>query len=188
MQKITLLTIVLAFSSLFNTVFGQAAAQAQPKTWSVASSALKFKIKNAGISVEGKFAGIAASVNFNTADVANASVEATIDTKSINTNSTMRDNHLRKDEYFGADKFPKITLKSVSFTKKSASIYSGVFKLTVKNTTKEITIPFTFTETAGKATVKGSFTINRITYGIGGSSMVMGDDVTINFDLSLVGK
>ncbi len=92
----------------------------------------------------------------------------------------MRDEHLRKPEYFDAAAYPRIILQSTKIEKTGPISFTGTFKLTIKNVTKEIKIPFMFLKTADKTEIKGSFKINRINYTVGEDSFTMSDDVTIN--------
>lgn len=156
---------------------------AQNKEWKVVSSSIKFKIKNAGFNVEGSFSGLAAKIIFDNDKIIGNMMEASIDAKSINTNNGSRDGHLRKVEYFDVATFPKITMAATLFGKDKDGGWRGYFKLTIKNKTKEIAVPFTFVEKDGKAIIKGSFTINRLDFGVGGSSMILSDYATINIEV-----
>ena len=75
-----------------------------------------------------------------------------------------------------------MSLSSVSFKKNSGNNFTGVFNLTVKGITKPIEVPFTYATVATGNLFKGSFKINRKDFKIGGNSMTMSDDVTINFE------
>ena len=147
--------------------------------WKVKTSAITFKIKNAGISVDGSFTGLEADIKFNSLKPEEGSIKASVDTKTINTGIEMRNNHLSKPEYFDVEKYPKITLQSVKIEKTGPITFSGTFKLTIKNVTKEVIIPFNFLKIPEKTEFKGSFSINRKDYGVGGSSLTLSDDVTV---------
>ncbi len=151
--------------------------------WKVKSSAITFKIKNAGMTVDGSFTGLEADINFNPLKPEEASIKASVNSKSVNTGNNMRDEHLSKPEYFDVAKFPKITLQSSKIEKTGPITYKGTFKLTVKNVTKEVIIPFTFMKIPEKTEFKGSFSINRKDYGVGESSMTLSDNATISLDI-----
>jgi polyisoprenoid-binding protein YceI len=146
----------------------------------IKSADITFKIKNAGLTVDGKFAGFSAQIQFDPARLSESHIQASVDTKTIDTGIGLRDNHLRKEEYFGVDKFPKIQMNSVKFVAKGGNAYVGTFQLTIKNVTKSVEIPFTFTENNGLSEFKGSFTINRRNYNVGGNSWTMVDNVILN--------
>jgi polyisoprenoid-binding protein YceI len=156
---------------------------AQNKEWKVASSSIKFKIKNAGFNVEGSFSGLDAKIIFDNNKIIGNSMEASLNAASINTNNGSRDGHLKKAEYFDVVTFPKLTMAATLFGKEKDGNWRGYFKLTIKNKTKEIAVPFTFIEKDGKASIKGSFTINRLDFGVGESSLILSDYATINIEV-----
>jgi polyisoprenoid-binding protein YceI len=153
--------------------------------WKIKSSAITFKIKNAGLTVDGSFTGMEAEIKFNPLKPEEAVIKASVNSKSINTGNDMRDGHLRKPEYFDTDKFPKITLQSVKIEKTGPITYNGAFNLTMKGVTKPVLIPFTFMKIPEKTEMKGTFTINRRDYGVGGSSISMADNATVTILVDL---
>lgn len=155
-------------------------------TWKVKTSAVTFKIKNAGLTVDGTFSGLEADIKFNPLKPEEAIMKASVNTKSVNTGNDMRDAHIRKPEYFDAEKFPKITLQSTKIEKTGPITYKGTFNLTMKGVTKEVIIPFNFLKIPEKTEFKGSFSINRRDYGVGGSSISMADNATVSFDIIVV--
>lgn len=159
---------------------------AQVKT-TVTKSAITFKIKNMGISCTGAFSGLQADVQFKPADLAGSSILASVETATINTDNEMRDNHLKSADYFDIATYPKITLKSVSFKHKNGDNYTGSFNVTIKDKTKLIEVPFTYTEKDNAATFNGNFKINRRDFGLGGNSLVLADEatVTVNVESSI---
>ena len=155
----------------------------ETSTWKIKSSAITFKIKNAGLNVDGAFTGLEADIKFNPLKPEEALIKAVVNSKSLNTGNNMRDGHLRKPEYFDADKFPKILLQSTKIEKTGPVTFKGSFNLTMKGITKEVIIPFTFMKIPEKTELKGSFSINRRDFGIGGKSISMSDNVTIGLSV-----
>ena len=136
--------------------------------------------------VDGGFEGLSAKINFDAAKSYSNHIEASADAKTINTDNEGRDKHLKKEEYFSADKFPKISLSASTFAKQADGSFKGYFKLTLKGVTKDIVIPFTFIEKDNKATISGSFKINKRDYNVGESSLILSDNVIIDIELKLV--
>lgn len=153
--------------------------------WKVKSSAITFKIKNAGITVDGTFTGLEADIKFNPLKPEEGTIKASILTKSINTGNDMRDGHLRKQEYFDVEKYSKIMLQSTKIQKTGPITFNGTFKLTIKNVTKDVIIPFTFIKIPEKTEFKGAFTINRLDYGVGSNSMTLSDNATITLAVNV---
>lgn len=167
----------ILFQLFLATFFIQiATAQSDQK---VTSSAVTFKIKNMGVAAEGKFVGLKATINFNKNQLDKSSIEASIDTKTLDSDNSLRDNHIKKEEFFDVEKYPEITMKSVSFNQQKGDNYTGMFDLTIKNKTKRIKIPFTYTENGSNASFKGNFTITRSDFNLGGKSMVLADDAQV---------
>jgi len=157
----------------------------QQPNWKVKSSAITFKIKNAGLTVNGSFSNLDATINFNPLKPEDANIKASVNANTINTGIEMRDNHLKKPEYFDVEKYPKISIQSTKIEKTGPVSFIGTFKLTMKGTSKEIKIPFNFLKLADKTELKGSFTLNRLDYNIGGNSLTLGDNVTVNIVLQV---
>jgi len=148
-------------------------------------SSITFKIKNAGIGIDGSFKGFQGTVDFNPADLERSKFDVSVDAKTIDTDNNMRDNHLREDEYFGVEKHPKISMKSTSVTKVSDSKYKATFDLTLKGKTKSVSFPFSYNKTSTGYKLNGSFEIDRRDFGVGGSSWILSDDVKVFIDLEV---
>ncbi len=161
---------------------------AQNSEWTVTSSTIKFKIKNAGFMVDGTFGGLEAKINFDATKSYSNSIEANIEAKTINTGNNSRDKHLKKEEYFSIEKYPKIILNASTFAKQPDGSFKGYFKLTIKSTTKDVVMPFTFSESNTSALIKGSFAINRIDYEIGESGLILSNNATISIEAKLTKK
>jgi polyisoprenoid-binding protein YceI len=136
-----------------------------------------------GINTGGSFSGLKADIKFDPAHLDASTIEASIDTKTINTDNENRDHHLKSDSYFDAEKYPEITMKSISFKHKSGDSYTGVFNLTIKHKTNSVEVPFIYSENGNTASFKGTLRIKRTDYGVGGKSLVMSNDVTITINV-----
>jgi polyisoprenoid-binding protein YceI len=145
----------------------------------VTNSSVKFEIKNMGINTGGSFSGLKADIKFDPEHLDVSTIEASIDTKTINTDNETRDHHLKSDSYFDADKYPEITMKSMSFKRKNGDSFAGMFKLTIKDKTNPVEVPFTYSENGNTTSFKGTLKIKRTDYGLGGKSLVMANDVTV---------
>lgn len=156
-------------------------------SWAPTTGSVKFHIKNAGITVDGSLSGISAAVTFDEDDLANSSIYASVKVNTINTGIGKRDEHLKAEEYFNAAKYPKIEMKSTSFTKTSKG-YNGVFNLTIKGKTKSVNVPFTFDNKGETGTFKGKLKIDRLDFGVGESSFVLSDDVKVDITLNVKKK
>lgn len=99
-------------------------------------SMVGFKVRHLGVAyVTGKFDAFDGTLTFD-GDTLTA-IEGTIDAKSINTANTKRDDHLRGDDFFSADKFPSITFKSTKVTQTGNTV-AVVGDLTIRDVTKTV--------------------------------------------------
>lgn len=142
-----------------------------------------FSINNFGLATRGEFKGLKGTIKWVPENPATSSFNVTIDANSINTDNEMRDSHLRDQEYFDVGKYPNISFTSSGITGSNGQ-YSAVGNLTIKNKTKNITIPFTVEQTSNGYQFNSSFSINRRDYGVGGGSMVMSDVVKVTLKIT----
>ena len=158
------------------------------QSWKInpAGTTIGFVIKNAGISVDGNFKGLSGEINFDNKELSKSFFNVSIDASSVNTDNTKRDAHLKKKEYFDVVTYSKITFKTKSITPGSEGKYIAAGDLTIKGKTKEIKFPFTFTPNASGGTFQGSFTLNRLDFGVGESSWILSDDAMISLVVAVI--
>lgn len=135
-------------------------------------SSVTFNIRNFGFGVDGTFTGLQGKILFDPKDPGKANFEVSVDAATVNTDNSLRDNHLKKEEYFDVQNHARIRFVStgVAGGKDGKYIMSG--KLTIKTTTKDISFPFTASPMGNDYIFSGSFTINRRDFGVGGSSTI----------------
>lgn len=166
----------LFFCLLF---FGAAGQNFQPVA---DKSNVSFSIKNFGVGTGGQFTGLEGTIVFDKASPEKSSFDVTVNAASVNTDNSARDNHLRKEEYFDVEKFPKISFKSAKISSKGSG-YAVTGTLTIKGTSKNISFPFTAVQAGDELQLGGSFQIDRRDYKVGGNSMVLGDKVTVTLQV-----
>jgi polyisoprenoid-binding protein YceI len=139
-------------------------------------SSISFKIHNLGFSIPGTFSGLKGIIYFDPVHIEQSNFDVSIDASSVNTDNNMRDDHLRGETYFDVKKYPRIQLSSTKITptnKKGTYLFVG--KLTIKTTTKDVSFPFTADASGGGYLFKGSFTMNRRDFNVGGASIISND-------------
>jgi polyisoprenoid-binding protein YceI len=123
------------------------------------SYAVKFDTKGAS----GIIKGLKGAINFDEANLPGSGFDVTIDVNTLSTGNGMKNHHAKSESFFDAGKYPLIHFVS-SKIEKTTDGYLATGKLTIKETTKNVTIPFTFEGSGNEGTFKGNFEINRTDY------------------------
>jgi len=149
--------------------------------------------------VEGSFKSFDGSLEAEKADFSDAKIFFSIDVNSINTDNENRDKHLKSDDFFSAEKFPKIKFVSTSFQPIGGNKYKLTGDLTIKDVTKQVVFDVSYGGTVNifggtHIGFKAKTTINRFDYNLkwdkvtetGGMIVGKDVDITINIDLKKV--
>jgi len=158
--------------------------RADPSHLVDAQCTVNFAVINAGFEVEGTLKVKNADIRFDPDNLLQASIQVTADPSSIETGIGIRDKHLRRSDYFDTNTYPEIRLQSKSFRHARKNEFVGKFDLTIKSTTKEITIPFTRKKKGNTTYYEGDFEINRLNFNIGENSLTLSESVRINVSAS----
>ncbi len=143
-------------------------------------------------SVEGKFDKFEGVIQVEK-NIEKSKVELTIDSTSISTGVTKRDDHLKSPDFFDAKKFPKLTFVSSKITQKDNDL-TIVGTLKIKDKSKEVTIDAKYLGEVkdgygqNKIAFKGKTKINRKEFGLTWSQAVeagpiVGDDIEISLNI-----
>ena len=104
-------------------------------------SDIMFKVKHLMISTAtGYFKKFDATVETENDDFANAKVYFEADIDSVDTKNAQRDAHLKSDDFFNAEQFPKMTFRSTSIEKEGDGEYKLKGDLTIRDITKPVTL------------------------------------------------
>ena len=161
-------------------------------------SEVEFKIKHLMIStVSGKFTQYTADVVAND-DFTNVTANFVADVNSITTFNDQRDGHLKSDDFFNAEAFPKITFNSTGLEKTSEETFKLKGDLTIRDVTKAISLDVTYnglmTDSYGqnKAVFEVTGKINRKEFNLNwtaiteAGSIVVSDEVRIHCNIQLI--
>src|SRR5580693_6792831 len=191
----TLLAPVLAVALLLTI---SAAAQDHDKdTWQLdpPHSSAQFSVRHLGVStVRGAFTKVSGTVQYDAANPTKASIQAAIESASVDTRVEARDNDLRSSRFLDTQKYPTITFQS----KKVEAAGDGKLKvtgdLTIHGVTKEVVLDVdgptaAIKDPMGKDRLRmgasASTKINRNDFGVGGLPGIVGDDITITLDIEM---
>lgn len=157
-----------------------------------AHSEISFKVKHLMITnVTGNFNQFDATLESNAADFSDAKITFEADVNSISTNNEQRDGHLKSDDFFAAEKFPKLSFTSKSLTKKTDEDYTLTGDLTIRGTTKtvELSVEYGGTVTDPYGQVKAGFEIsgkiNRKDFGLVWSATTEAGGIVVSDEVKL---
>jgi polyisoprenoid-binding protein YceI len=111
---------------------------------------------------KGTLSNVEAIVRIDPSDLTNSKVIGTVDVSTIDTGNEGRDNHLKADDIFDAEKYPKMSFESGSVTLEGDT-YLASGSLTIRDITKEVTFIITLEDKV----LVFSTTINADDYGVG---------------------
>lgn len=152
-------SLLIAFALLLNVSFSQKIAEKESK--------IDFKIGSVMWSkVKGTIPEIHGTVKFDENNLTASSFDVYVNVKGINTDNEKRDDHLRNPDFFEVEKYPKMLFKSTQIVKEKEG-YIAKGKLTVKDVSKAVEIPFIAVKTEGKTTLIGTLEIDRLDYNVG---------------------
>lgn len=164
-----------------------------------AHSEVTFKVKHLMITnVTGSFTKFDGTLESDAPDFTDAKVSFEADIDSISTNNEQRDAHLKADDFFAADKFPKLTFVSTGIDKKDDEDYVLTGNLTIRDVTKEVKLKVNLGGVAtdpwgqSKAGFEIDGKINRKDFGLtfnavtetGG--LMLSEDVKLNLQIQVI--
>ena len=177
-------------------------ASAQAPVWEIDKDHTNFYFRVTHIysDVIGRFNDYKGSVQFDPINPERSEISFEIEVKSIDTGLRKRDKHLRSEDFLDASEYPLITFKSSSIEKQDDSSLKLTGTLTIKDVSREISIPLSYAGTMGHPLVKntevagfnGEITIDRLEYGVGDGKYyqmrAVDKDVTILFTAEVMRK
>lgn len=191
-SRIALGAVILAAFAAAAPVF------AQSTTWQIdpAHANAQFTVRHLGISnVQGEFTKVTGTVTLDDKDISKSSVNATVDTTSLDSRVAARDKDV-KDTFLEVEKFPTMTFVSKKIARGADGRIQMTGDLTLHGVTKEVTFdvdgpsdvikdPWGNTRRGASASTK----IHRTDFGITKyPAAVIGEDITIQLDVEMVKK
>lgn len=171
------------------------AQELKPGTWNIDAthSIVGFSVRHMMVSkVRGRFEKFDATLTV-PEDPAQASIEATIDSGSINTDNRDRDAHIRSSDFFSVEDHPQFTFRSTGLEAKGEDfVLKG--DLSIKGNTHPIELALEFNGSTvdpyglDRAGFAATTQISRKEFGVDietpmdGGGVVVGDRITIQID------
>lgn len=174
------------------------------ETWNIDAdhSAIGFKIRHMMVSnVKGSFPAFSGTVQIDDQDITRSKVEVSIETASITTNISKRDEHLRSADFFDVAKYPLMTYVSTKVEKAGQGRLRVAGNLSLHGITREVILevegptaafkdPWGNIRRGATATAK----LNRKDFGLNWNAVIesggvlVGDEVSIELELEMIKK
>ena len=168
---------------------------AAPETYKIdpVHSFVMFKIRhmNAG-NVYGQFKDFKGTIVADKEDPAKSNFDIEIDTNSVDTKNSKRDEHVMGPDFLNSKQFPTMSFKSDSIKKVSDNEFEATGKITLHGVTKPLTTKII---NLGEATDKKgttrmgaetTFTVKRSEFGINAMPGAAGEDVTVTVAIEAI--
>ena len=172
-------------------LFAAAALPAAAQEWAIDKSLSKisFEVQAGGQAVSGEFKQFQAEIHFDPDDPESADISAAIDMNNVVTGQAQVDNGLLGKDWFDTQTYPTAGFRARSVKAgKGEGEYVIQATITIKDVSKDISLPFKLAVSEGEASVKGETAISRSEFGVGPkgpvSGMVIGDVVRLRLDLA----
>ena len=170
-------------------------------TWTLdpAHTRIGFVARHAMVTkVRGSFNEFDGTATVDGNDLSASKVSLTIKAASIDTRNEQRDGHLKSNDFLAMDEHPEITFVSTSVATGGEGDVDITGDLTIKGTTKSVTVPFEFdgvaTDPFGnqRAGFEGKTVINRTDYGVNFNAaletggVLVSEKITLEFEISAI--
>ncbi len=147
-----------------------------------------YKISFTNPDVSGTFDELSApSIVFDADKLASSKLSLKLEVSSINTGNGLMNKHAKGEEWFNAEKYPYIEFTS-SKIEKTAEGFKATGKLQMHGVSKEVSIPFTFSEKGNKATFNAKFNVDRSDFQIGKKNGGVAETIKITATIPVTKK
>ncbi len=147
--------------------------------------------------VRGDFHNITGTIEYDGKDVTNASINVTIDTRTLDTKLENRDNQLKGPDFLDVAKHPAMTFKSKRIEPLKNRVFRVIGDLTIRTVTREVVLdvegpspPITDRNVQVIGTT-ATARINRKDFGmtwnraLEAGGVLVGDEITITLDVQM---
>ena len=175
--------------------------QTATNTWTIdpVHSVAEFAVKHMMVStVKGRFRSMEGTIYIDEANPTASWVTASIDVASIDTAEPKRDTHLRSDDFFNAERFPKMIFRSTRVEQVDDTHWKVIGDLTIRDVTREVVLDTEYEgqikDAYGKqrAAFSAETTLNRKEFGLNWNGVIetggviVGDRVRVTLYIAAV--
>lgn len=145
-----------------------AAMEAEVSSWIIQrGSSLRFRTTWSGEAIAGGFSTFSGAIDFEPDALEQSKVTITVDTGSVASGDSSRDETLKGDDFFSTGANRNAVFRAERFRKTGPDRYIAQGTLRLKGMTAPLSIPFSLKIAGDEATMQGSATIDRLAYKIG---------------------
>lgn len=158
-------------------------------TWEIdpTHTNIEFAVKHMMVStVKGRFRDFEGSIAIDEQDPRNSSVNFSVNAASVDTGLDQRDEHLRSDDFFNAERFPRLNFTSKRVEKVDDDNWKIAGDLTIRDVTREVVLDTEF-EGQGPDAFGGyragfiaTTQINRKDFGLNWNAMIEAGGVAVS--------
>ena len=176
---------------LASLLLSAAAQAATGWTTDATRSRLEFTATLQGGEFDGAFDRFRADIRFDPADLEGSRFRVEIETGSAGTGEKDRDHTLAGGDFFAVERWPLARFEADRFVSLGGGRFEALGRLTIRDRTREIRLPFSFRPTGdgAQAELAGGTTIRRLDFGVGQGewldTSLLGNEVRVRFVLHL---
>jgi polyisoprenoid-binding protein YceI len=157
------------------------------------ASSLTFSVGQVGSIVSGRFPAWTGEIVLDPAALAASRIDIRIDTRPVSTNNRDVDSLMKGPNFLDVQRFPEARFVSTAISG-SGERYEVRGKLTIRDVTRDVVLPFTLTIADDPAqparvrgTARGRLLLKRLDYGVGQNEWAatgqVANEVTIDFNV-----
>ncbi len=132
----------------------------------------------------GQFSRFNVSVTLDLDNPSNGQIRAIIDLDSADAGNADRNDVLKTAEWFYLDKFPIAEFISNDIRRTGPNSFEAKGKLSIKDVTKEIVLPFTLSQNEDETLARATYEFNRLDYKIGVGSFA--DEKYVGYPVKVI--
>lgn len=175
--------LAIAAAAVLGALPGRAVAA--PWTVDPAKSTITFAGTAAGQPFSGTFERFAATIDFDPAKPAEGHASVTVDTGSASTGDAQKDDLIPGADFFNVPAFPKAVFEATSFKALGGDRFEAEGTLTIRDVSKPVVLPFTFTPSGEAAHAVGTVQLLRQAFGVGQGAWAADDNVAFAVDVTI---
>jgi len=160
----------------------QVAALPAAAEWAVdpGKSAIRFSGVQVGVPFTGRFERFKAAADFDPAKPEAGHALVLIDLASARTGDVQRDQALPQKDWFDVKTAGEARFEATRFVDKGQGDYAAIGTLTIRGTSRPVTLPFHLTLDGGTAHATGRVGLVRTEFGVGQGAWASGQGVALD--------